>query len=160
MCRSDGRGAVERSFGKRFPGTASGRRRAVWEFSSVCSLMCPRRPAARTDGETSGRGEGALALLLRKRYRSNAQKLNECLTAVGVCSCVSLVLPRLARRQDVGVVVGGDLKADTSRLIGGAVTSVMQSHLGKLGPCRLMSVRAGGSKPPSGHRRLHFMHLY
>lgn len=35
----------------------------------------PRRPAAPTDGETSGRREGALALLPRKRYHGNPQPL-------------------------------------------------------------------------------------
>lgn len=35
-----------------------------------------------------------------------------------VCVCVSLVLPCLAHRQDVGGVVGGDLQACASRFIG------------------------------------------
>lgn len=36
--------------------------------------------------------------------------------------CVSLVLPCLAHRQDVGVFVGADLQACASRLIGGTAT--------------------------------------
>lgn len=38
--------------------------------------------------------------------------------AVCVCVCVSLVLPWLAHRQDVGGVVGGDLQACASCFIG------------------------------------------
>lgn len=72
--------------------------------SHVVASLFPRRPDTLTDGQTSGRTDQTEATL----------------AAVGcVCVCVSLVLPRLAHRQDVGVVVGGDLQACASHLIGG-----------------------------------------
>lgn len=61
--------------------------------SSVSAFLCPRRPAALTDGETSGRKEVALALLLRKRYRDNRQPLTEAKLVPDCCWCVFLCFP-------------------------------------------------------------------
>lgn len=53
----------------------------------------------------------------RKDRHGNAQPLTE--AKLVLLECVSLVLPCLARRQDVGVVVGGDLQAPASCLCRG-----------------------------------------
>lgn len=53
----------------------------------------------------------------RKHRHGDGQPLTE--AKLVLSECVSLVLPCLACRQDVGVMVGGDLQAPASRLCRG-----------------------------------------
>lgn len=57
----------------------------------------------------------------RKHYHGNPQPLTEAKLVLLECVsvCVSLVLPCMACRQDVGVMVGGDLQAPASCLFSG-----------------------------------------
>lgn len=121
--------------------TRSGSAGAVWVFGSGYGFMFLRSGLSVL--RLMERRVGGGRERSRKHCHGDPQPLTGAkLVLLSVSLCVSLVLPCLARRQDVGVMVGGDLQAPASRLCGGPASRKCYV----ITPGQLLQVdRCGGS---------------